>query len=130
MSSRFAYRIPRVPAKTLAAAKPARPPALPAASLPKDPLPAQRDAFKEVSVYKAGGAGGTTISIRVGEYEHMLSFAGESDAAVESACVAASKIAAEENDQTWGEIVSSCAMNSLMNAYASRFKVKPRRKAK
>jgi hypothetical protein len=44
--------------------------------------------------------------------------------------VAASKMAAEEKDRTWGETVGSCAMSSLMNAYASKCKVKPGRKAK
>ena len=130
MTARFAYRRPQPPAKVPAAAKPRRSPALPAASLPEGSLPAPKAAFKEVSVYEAGGAGHTTILIPTGEFEHMLSFAGESHAAVESACLAASKIAAEEKDQTWGETVGSCAMSSLMTTFASRCKVKPRRKTR
>ena len=130
MTARFAYRRARAPAKTPAAAKPTRAPATPAAALPKGALPAQGDAFKKVRVSRAGGAGRTTILVPMGEYEHMLSFAGESDVAVESACMVASKLAVEETERTWGEIVSSFAMNSLMNSYASRFKVKPWRKTK
>lgn len=130
MTARFAYRMPRVSANTPAAAKPARAPATPAASLPEGSLPAPRDAFKQVCVCKAGGVGQTTISIPISEYEHMLSFAGESHAAVESACLAASKIAAEEKDQTWAETVGSCAMSSLMTTFASRCKVKPGRTVK
>jgi len=130
MTTRFAYRRSKAPAKTPAAAKPTRSPKTQAAALPKGAMPALSDAFKQLCVYEAGGAGRSTILIPTGECEHMLSFAGESDEAVESACMAASKIAVEEKEQTWGEIVSSFAMNSLMNSYASRFKVKPWRKTK
>jgi hypothetical protein len=65
----------------------------------------------------------------MGEYEHMLSFAGESDEAVEKACAEASKSTAEVKDRTWGEYVSAIAMDSLMTTFASRYKVKPKRKA-
>ena len=130
MTARFAYRRTTLPAKTLATAKPTRSPAMPAASLPEGSLPAQGDAFKEVSVYKAGGAGRITIAIPMGEYEHMLSFAGESHAAVEKACLVASKALSKESDRTWSETVASGAMNDLMTTFASKCKVKPGRKAK
>jgi hypothetical protein len=81
-------------------------------------------------VYKAGGDGRTTISIPAGEYEHMLSFAGESDGAVEKACLVASKALSKKSDRTWSETVASGAMNDLMTTFASKCKVKPGRKAK
>lgn len=130
MTARFAYRMPRASAKASAAAKPARTPALPAASLPKDPLPALRDAFKDVCVFRAGSAGRTTISIPLGEYEHMLSFAGESDAAVENACVDASLVLEPQEGETWAETVGAGAMLELMLKFQGRRKVKPGRKAK
>jgi len=130
MTARFAYRRARAPAKAPAAAKPTRAPAMPAAPLPKGSLPAQGDAFKKVRVSRAGGAGLATIFIPWGEFEHMLSFAGESDEAVENACRTASKALAAENDRTWSEIVASGAMLELMCAFASRRRVKPRRQSK
>ena len=130
MTARFAYRRPKAPAKAGAPAKPTLSPAMPAASLTEGALPALKDAFKEVSVHNAGGAGRTTILIPTGEYEHMLSFAGESDAAVESACMETSKVLAEERDRTWSETVASGAMLELMLAFQGRRKVMPRRKAK
>ena len=126
MSSRFAYRIPRVPAKALAAAKPARTRASPAASLPKASLPAPKDAFKEVSVFIAGGAGRTTIAIPVGEYEHMLSFAGESVAAVEKACLEASLDLKPLEGSSWTEFVAGGAMLELMLKFHGRSKAKSR----
>ncbi len=129
MSTRFAYRRPRVPANAPTAAKPTRSQATPAASLPKPPLHAQKDAFKEVSVFNAGGAGRITISIPAGEYEHMASFANESHAAVESACMEASKALSKESDRTWNETVASGAMSILMDAFASKRKAKPGRSA-
>jgi hypothetical protein len=130
MTARFAYRRARTPAKAPAAAKPTDAPALPAAPLPKDPLPAQKDAFKKVCVYTAGGVRRTTISIPMGEYQHMLSFAGESDEAVSSACLAASKVLAAERERTWSETVSSAAMLELMCAFQSQRKAKAGRNAK
>lgn len=130
MTARFAYRRPKPPAKAPAATKPTHSLATPAAALPKDPLPALKDAFKEVSVYQAGGVGRTTILIPMGEYEHMKSFAGESHAAVESACVEASKVLAREEDRNWGDTVSSSAMESLMDSFVSRRKTKPGRSVK
>ncbi|HUX23440.1 MAG TPA: hypothetical protein VMV87_02380 [Burkholderiales bacterium] len=130
MTARFAYRRARAAAKTPAAAKPTRAPARPAASLPKGALPALRDAFKKVRVSRAGGAGLATIFIPWGEFEHMRSFADESDEVVENACVAASKFVAEESDRTWSETVASGAMLELMLAFQGRRKVMPRRKAK
>jgi hypothetical protein len=104
-------------------------PATPAAALPKESLPAQENAFKKVCVYRAGGAGRTTISIPVGEYEHMLSFAGESDAAVENACVDASLVLEPQEGETWAETVGAGAMLELMLKFQGRRKVKPGRKA-
>lgn len=129
MTARFAYRMPRVSARARAAAKPTGVPATPAAALPKESLPAQENAFKKVCVYRAGGAGRTTISIPVGEYEHMLSFAGESDAAVENACVDASLVLEPQEGETWAETVGAGAMLELMLKFQGRRKVKPGRKA-
>ncbi len=128
MTARFAYRRPKALANAVAAAKPARTPALPAASLPKGSLPAPRAAFKEVSVFHAGGVDRTNILIPMSEYEHMKSFAGESDAAVESACLEASKVIAAEADRTWSETVASGAMLQLMAAFQSKRKAQSRRK--
>jgi len=130
MTARFAHRRIEAPTKAPAAAKPTRSPATPAAALPKGDMPPPRDAFKEVCVFNAGGVGRTTILIPWGEFEHMLSFAGESDVAVEHACRTASKALAAENDRTWSEIVASGAMLELMCAFASRRRVKPRRQSK
>ena len=129
MATRLAYRRARAPAKAPTAAKPTCAPATPAAPLPKGALPALSDAFKKVCVYGADGVGRTTISISISEYEHMLSFAGESQEAVEKACVEASKVLAEERDRTWSETVASGAMLELMCTFASSRRVKPRRKA-
>ena len=122
MTARFAYRRPKPPANALVAARLIRSPATPAASLPKDLLLAQKDAFKRVRVFGADGAGRTTISIPVGEYEHMLSFAGESVAAVESVCLEASKVIAAEADRTRSETVASGAMLQLMAVFQSKCK--------
>jgi hypothetical protein len=130
MTARFAYRRARTPAKAPAAAKPARAPALPAAPLLKDPLPAQKDAFKEVCVRNAGGVGRTTISIPISEYEHMLSFAGESHAAVARACVEASLVLEPLEGSSWTEVVAGGAMLELMLKFQGRRKAKPGRKAK
>ena len=130
MTARFAYRRGRTSAKAPAAAKPTRSPATPAAALPEASLPAQKDAFKVVSVYKAGGAGRITVAIPMGEYEHMLSFAGESPAAVESACLAASKVLELQEGTSWAELVASGAMLELMLAFQARRKFKPGRKGK
>ena len=129
MTARFAYRRPKPPANALVAAKLTRSPATPAASLPKESLPALKDAFTEVCVFQAGGAGRITISIPAGEYEHMASFANESHAAVESACMEASKALSKESDRTWNETVASGAMSILMDAFASKRKAKPGRRA-
>ena len=129
MTARFAHRRIEAPTKAPAAAKPTRAPVAPAASLPEGSLPAQKDAFKEVSVFQAGGAGRITILIPMGEYEHMRSFAGESDEAVESACRTASKALVAESDRTWSETVASGAMVELMCAFASRRKLTPGRSA-
>jgi hypothetical protein len=130
MTARFAYRRPRTPAKAPTAAKPTRTPATPATSLPKGALPAQRDAFKKVCVCRAGGAGRITIAIPISEFEHMLSFAGESHGAVENACVEASLVLEPQEGETWTETVGAGAMLELMLAYQARRKVKPGRKAK
>jgi hypothetical protein len=130
MTARFAYRRARASAKATAAAKPTRTPATPATSLPKGGLPARRDAFKEVCVFRAGGAGRTTISIPISEYEHMLSFAGESHAAVEKACVEASLVLELMEGEAWTETVGAGAMLELMLAFQARRKAKPGRKAK
>ena len=130
MTARFAYRRARTPAKAPAAAKPTDAPALPAAPLPKDPLPAQKDAFKDVCVFRAGGVGRTTISIPMGEFEHMMSFAGESHAAVENACVEASLVLEPLEGSSWTELVAGGAMLELMLKFQARRKVKPGRKAK
>lgn len=121
------FKPAKASAKAPAVAKPTPAPATPAAALPEGSLPAQEDAFKEVSVYQAGGAGQTTISIPVGEYEHMLSFAGESHEAVESACVAASRVLEPLKGDTWTETVAAGAMLALMEAYHSKRKAKPGR---
>jgi len=130
MTARFSYRRARAPAKTAAGAKPTRAPATPAASLPKDPLPALKDAFKEVCVWNAGGVGRSTILIPTGEYEHMKSFAGESDAAVESACMEASKVLELQEGTSWAELVAGGAMLELMLAFQARRKFKPGRKVR
>ncbi|MDE2071753.1 MAG: hypothetical protein KGI70_03440 [Patescibacteria group bacterium] len=93
-------------------------------------MPALRDAFKEVRVSRAGGAGRTTIFIPRGEYEHMLSFADESDVAVESACLEASLVLDLMDGETWTETVGAGAMLELMLAFQARRKVKPGRKTK
>lgn len=130
MTARFAYRMPRVSAKVPAAAKPTRAPATPAAPLPKGAMPALRDAFKEVCVCRAGGVGRTTILIPTGEYEHMLSFADESDVAVENACVEASKVLELQEGTSWAELVAGGAMLELMLAFQAHRKFKPGRNAK
>jgi hypothetical protein len=130
MTARFAYGLPRVSAKTLAAAKPARTPAAPAASLPKPPLPALKDAFKEMTVFQAGGASRTTIAIPRGEYEHMLSFADESVSAVENACLEASLVLEPLEGSSWTEVVAGEAMLALMLKFQGRRKTKPERKEK
>lgn len=130
MTARYAYRRARAPAKVPAAAKPTRTPATPAAPLPKGALPALRDAFKEVCVYKAGGIGRTTISISISEYEHMLSFANESQEAVESACVEASLVLGPMEGSSWTETVEAGATLALMEAYHSKRKAKPRQSTK
>ena len=80
-------------------------------------------------MFRAGGTGRTTILIPVGEYEHMLSFAGESDAAVESACVEASLVLEPLEGSSWTEVVAGGAMLALMLKFQGRRKVKPGRKA-
>ncbi len=130
MTARFAYRRPRTPAKAPAAAKPARSPALPAAALSKGPLPAQKDAFKQGCVSRAGGVGRTSIAIPLGEFEHMKSFAGESHAAVEKACVEASLVLEPQEGISWTELVAGEAMLALMLKFQGRRKVKPGRKIK
>src|ERR1017187_2800618 len=127
MTARFAYRRTTLPAKPLAAAKPTRSPATPAAALPEGPLSAQGDAFKQVSVYKAGGVGRTEILIPMGEYEHMLSFAGESQEAVEKACVEASLVLEPIEGSSWTELLAGVAMLALMDAFHAKRKAKPGR---
>ena len=129
MTARFAYRRAKVSAEVLASAKPSRSTATPAAPLSKEPLPAQEDAFKQVRVFLPGGAGRTTISIPQGEFEHMLSFANESHATVDNACLAASRVLEppEGDSRAWAEVVAAGAMLALMEAYHSKRKAKPSR---
>ena len=81
-------------------------------------------------MFRAGGVGRTTILIPMGEYEHMKSFAGDSDAVVENACVEASLVLEPQEGISWTELVAGEAMLELMLAFQARRKFKPGRKGK
>jgi hypothetical protein len=68
----------------------------------------------------------------MGEYEHMLSFAGESHETVEKACVEASLVLERETmvGSSWTELVAGEAMLALMLKFQGRRKTKPERKEK
>jgi hypothetical protein len=66
----------------------------------------------------------------MGEYEHMLSFAGESVAAVEKACLEASLDLEPLEGSSWTELVAGGAMLELMLKFHGRCKTKPGPNAK
>ena len=103
-------------------------PAAPTAAVPLVPTTLPRCSFKRVPVFRAGNAGGTTISVPRQMYEKMLKFAAGSQSAVARACRVASLELAREDDATWSHAVRQRALHKLMGAYMPNRAPKPEQK--
>jgi len=92
-------------------------PAAPAAAVPQIRAKLSCCSLKRVPVFRAGNAGGTTISVSGQMYEKMLKFASGSRSTVARACRAASLELAQQDDSTWSCAVRQRALQKLTGSY-------------